>query len=345
MKNQAPQNNDGGPKPGGRAASQPREVPARTTAPVVIERGIREKGYLVGLLLLAGVLFLLGRNLIRGSLVVSWGLAFSGATIVAVLLLVMNRFRLELVESRRELARKEAELSFALKVQQELFPRQLPSTGGLEFSAVCLPASGISGDYYDVLQLQDGRLIFVVADISGKGISAAILMANLQAFLRVVASSGSPPGEVCQQLNLHLHQVTDASRFATIFYGEWHPRERRLRYVNAGHNPPFLLGRRGVQTLRRGGVPLGIFPDYEFETGEVSLNPGDLLALFSDGITEAGAREGREFGEERLYSLLNSRDGQSLAEIEARVLQAVRAWSGDEVEDDMTLMLIRAVDD
>ncbi len=306
---------------------------------------MREKGYLVGFLLVAGVLIYLGRDLARRSVVVSWGLTFGGAMIVAVLLLAVYRFRLELAASRRELARKEAELSFALKVQQALFPRVLPSCGGLEFSAVCIPASGISGDYYDVLQLPDGRLIFAIADISGKGISAAILMANLQAFLRVVATSGSPPGEVCQKLNLHLHQVTDASRFATIFYGEWHPSRRVLRYVNAGHNPPFLIGKTGSRTLKHGGIPLGILPEYTFETGEVPLRPGDLLVMFSDGITEAGAREGKEFGEERLQALIHSQDGKPLSEIEKGILRAVRAWTGDEVEDDMTLVLVRALAD
>jgi sigma-B regulation protein RsbU (phosphoserine phosphatase) len=306
---------------------------------------MREKGYLAGFLFIAGLLLYLGHDLIRRSILLSWGLTFGGAMVVAILLLAVYRFRLELAESRRELARKEAELSFALKVQQALFPRQLPSVGGLEFSAVCIPASGISGDYYDVLQLPDGRLIFAIADISGKGISAAILMANLQAFLRVVASSGSPPGEVCQRLNLHFHQVTDASRFATIFYGEWHPSSRLLRYVNAGHNPPILAGRSGLKMLKEGGIPLGILPAYDFETGEVPLNPGDLLVLFSDGITEAGAREGKEFGEERLKALIESRDGNSLAEIETGILQAVRDWTKDEVEDDMTLVLIRAMRD
>lgn len=305
---------------------------------------MRERLYLTGFLTIAGVLLYLGHDLIRGSLVLTWGLTFGGTTIAAILLLAVYRFRLELAASRRELARKEAELSFALKVQQALLPRELPDAGGLEFSAVCIPASGISGDYYDVLQLPDGRLVFAIADISGKGLSAAILMANLQAFFRVVASSGSPPGEVCRKLNHHFHQVTDSSRFATFFYGEWHPVERRLRFVNAGHNPPILLGSGTRQALQKGGIPLGIFPDSEFETGEVRLDVGDLLVLFSDGITEAGARDGKEFGEERLHALIDQRDGDSLADLESKVLQAVRAWTGDEVEDDMTLVLIRALE-
>src|SRR5204862_6154762 len=133
----------------------------------------------------------------------------------AVLLVALYRVQLELKSSRHQLARKEAELSFALEVQQALFPRQLPDQHGLEFSGICIPARGISGDYYDVMQLPDGRLVFAIADISGKGISAAILMANLQAVLRTLAAANLSPCEICSRLNLHLLQVTDESKFAT----------------------------------------------------------------------------------------------------------------------------------
>lgn len=303
----------------------------------------REKAYLVGFLLIAGFLIYLGHDLVERSFLLSWGLTLGGAVTVAVLGLALYRFRLALAASRHELARKEAELDFALKVQQALFPNHMPSTGGLEFSTVCIPAKGISGDYYDVLELPEGRLGIAIADISGKGISAAILMANLQATLRVVASSGQPPGEVCTRLNLHLHQVTEASRFATLFYGEWHPEERCLRYVNAGHNPPLLLGPSHVQKLDCGGIPLGITLDSEFETGEALLQPGDLLVMYSDGITEAGVREGEEFGEPRLRNLLENARQKSLADIQNEILQAVRSWAGEEVEDDMTLVLVRVL--
>jgi sigma-B regulation protein RsbU (phosphoserine phosphatase) len=254
------------------------------------------------------------------------------------------RLRAELQASRHELARTEAELSFARKVQGELFPRRLPSSGGLAFSAVCIPARGISGDYYDVVHLDDGRLVFTIADVSGKGISAAILMANLQALLRALTAGGDAPGDVCRKLNRHLHQVMDSTRFATFFYGEWTRSEGRIRYVNAGHNPPLLIRPGQTTLLGTGGIPLGIFADAEFETGQVGLDQGDLLLLYSDGITEARSHRDREeeFGEQRLEQIARAHREAAPGEIERAVLGAVRRWSAAEPEDDMTLVVVKA---
>jgi sigma-B regulation protein RsbU (phosphoserine phosphatase) len=304
----------------------------------------RDKIYLAGFLVGAGLLLFLGRGLVQGSALATWGLTFGATTAVAVLLVTLYRVQLELQSSRRQLARKEAELSFALEVQRALFPRHLPVSNGLEFGAVCIPARGISGDYYDVMQFPDGRLVFAIADISGKGISAAILMANVQALLRTLSETGIPPAEVCKRLNHHLHQVTDESKYATFFYAEWKAAERRLSYVNAGHYAPVLLGSLCGRQLDEGGFPLGLFPGSEFQTGEVSLQPGDLLALYSDGLTEAASENGEEFGEQRLQAEIEKRSGESLAEIQAGVLEEVRKWAGDELEDDMTLLMVRAIE-
>ena len=304
----------------------------------------RDKIYLAGFLVGAGLLLFLGRGLVQGSALATWGLTFGATTAVAVLLVTLYRVQLELQSSRRQLARKEAELSFALEVQRALFPRHLPVSNGLEFGAVCIPARGISGDYYDVMQFPDGRLVFAIADISGKGISAAILMANVQALLRTLSETGIPPAEVCKRLNHHLHQVTDESKYATFFYAEWMASERRLSYVNAGHYAPVLLGSLCGRQLDEGGFPLGLFPGSEFQTGEVFLQPGDLLALYSDGLTEAASRNGEEFGEQRLQAEIEKRSGESLAEIQAGVLEEVRKWAGDELEDDMTLLMVRAIE-
>ena len=289
---------------------------------------MRERIYLASFLLIAGFLIFLGHDLIKGSFLLSFGLTFGGTMMVAILALTLYRFRLALAQSRHELARKEVELDFARQVQQALFPRDLPVGSGLEFSAVCIPASGISGDYYDVMQLPNGSVGFAIADISGKGISAAILMANLQATLRVIASSGGSPKRLCIRLNQHLHQVTDAARFATFFYGQWNPDDGCLSYVNAGHNPPHLIGLSRTQSLDHGGIPLGIIPDFDYDTGTVSMEPGELLVLYSDGITEAGARDGSEFGEQRLLGLIAAHNQEPLAEIQNKVLKAVRDWAG-----------------
>ncbi len=304
----------------------------------------RDKVYLVGFLVGAGLLLFLGRGLVQGSALATWGLTFGATTAVAVLLVSLYRVQLELQSSRRQLARKEAELSFALEVQRALFPRHLPESNGLEFAAVCIPARGISGDYYDVMQFPGGRLVFAIADISGKGISAAILMANLQALLRTLAETGIPPAEVCSKLNQHLHQVTDASKFATFFYGEWEAGLERLRYVNAGHNPPIMIGSCDDCRLDAGGFPLGMFDCAEFQTGDVMLSHGDLLVLYSDGITEAVSKRGEEFGETRLKSVIEEHSEKPVAEIQAQVLEAVHQWSGQEPDDDMTLLMVRAIE-
>jgi len=307
----------------------------------------RETVYLFAFLLGAALLVYIGRDLVQGSAFATWGLTFAGATAVAVLAASLYRLRLELQVSRRQLARKDAELSFALEVQRALFPRQLPNTEGLEFSGICIPAHGISGDYYDVMRLPDGRVIFVIADISGKGISAAILMANLQAVLRTLSESIDSPPEICSRLNRHLHQVTDSTRFATFFYAQWHSTTRTIRYVNAGHHPPvFLTASRDAKSngrMDRGGIPLGMFPEAEFQTGEIELKPGDLLVLYSDGVTEAESEMGEEFGEKRLRDVVVSNEQKPLSEVKSAILEAVRKWSSQEQADDMTLLLVRAV--
>lgn len=303
----------------------------------------RDRIYLIGFLAGAGILLFLGRGLVQGSALATWGLTFGATTAVAVLLVSLYRVQLELQSSRRQLARKEAELSFALEVQRALFPRQLPQCSGLEFAGVCIPARGISGDYYDVIRFPDERLVFAIADISGKGISAAILMANMQALLRTLAETGIPPSEVCSRLNRHLHQVTDESKFATFFYAEWNGSTRYLRYVNAGHHPPIVLGSSGGRQLSEGGFPIGMFAACEFQTGELALQPGDLLVLYSDGLTEA-TKSGEEFGDKRLKSEIEKRSQQALGDIQAGVLESVRKWAGDELEDDMTLLMVRSME-
>ncbi len=303
---------------------------------------MRDRLYLLVFLLGAGLLLYVGRGYIAMSTYATFGLTFAGTTAAAILGMVLYRVQLELRASRHELARKEAELNFALEVQQALFPKQFPADGGLEFSAVCVPARGIGGDYYDVLQRSGGRLAFAIADISGKGISAAILMSNVHAVLRTLYDAGHPAGELCSQLNRQLHRVTDGTRFATAFFAEWSVRDRSLTYVNAGHPAPILLGSRSGEQLRSGGPPLGLFPGTDFEVGRIVLQPGDVMALYSDGITEAGESSQREFGAARLEAVLRQHPEKPLHEIRQHVLEAVRDWSGEELEDDMTLLLIRA---
>lgn len=308
---------------------------------------MRDKLYLAGFLLGAGVLLYVGRGFLAQSALLTWGLTFAGTTAVGVLGMALYQVQDQLRASRRELARKEAELTFAREVQRALFPRQFPVDSGLEFAAICVPAAGISGDYYDVLEPSDGRLVFAVADVSGKGLSAAILMSNVHAGLRILVEGGHPPAELCSQLNRHLCRFTESERFATLFYGEWDRAQRRLTYVNAGHTTPILAGcgnGDGCRRLDCGGLPIGLFPDSAFRAGTVTLDSGDLVVLYSDGITEAGIGGAEAFGESRLESLIARHRHRPLADIQQAVLDAVHKWSGREPEDDMTLLLIRASD-
>jgi phosphoserine phosphatase RsbU/P len=303
---------------------------------------MRDKLYLAGFLLAAGVLLYIGRGLLERSALVTGVLVFAGTTAVGVLGLTLYQVQNQLLASRRELARKEAEINFAREVQVALFPREFPADSGLEFSAVCVPAAGISGDYYDILQLSDGRLAFAVADVSGKGLPAAILMSNLHAGLHILVEAGHSPAELCAQLNRHLCQFTEAYRFATFFYAEWNSSARRLTYVNAGHPEPLLVGANGSRRLATGSLPIGLFPNSEFHVATIVLAPGDLVVVYSDGITEAGVLEAEPFGERRLEAVVKAHRHQPLGEIEREVLTAVESWSGKEPGDDMTLMLVRA---
>ena len=277
---------------------------------------------------------------------VTWSLIFGGTTVFSVLLFALYRVQLDLKASRHELLRKEAELSFALQVQKALLPRRLVARSGLEFAAVCIPARGISGDYYDVLEPSSGRLVFALADVSGKGVSAAMLMANVQAGLRMTVEVSSSLLDVVSRLNTHLYQATEGPLFVTLFLGEWRYPEYRLFYVNAGHHIPILLGSDRGRRLDKGGFPLGLFSDTEYEMGDIHFRPRDLLGLYSDGVTEAESPAGEPFGEERLAEVMEAHQGDSLEAMKTQVLKEVRSWSSSSQApaDDMTLMIVRATE-
>ena len=280
-------------------------------------------------------------HLLPASVLLNWAIAFAGGTALAVLAIALYRVRLELQSSRRALNLAQAELGFARQVQQALLPASFPGNSGLEFQAVCIPARGISGDYFDVFELSDERVGIAIADISGKGISAAILMASLQALLRSVTDNEPDPREVCHKLNHHFYRMTEPSRFATFFYAEWCARSRTLKFVNAGHNLPIAIGSCEQVDWRSGGFPMGMFPASRFELGEVCLEPGDVLLLYSDGITDLGESQGRNFGEARLQQVLAQNCNLALEELQLKILNELEVWSNQEPEDDMTMVLIK----
>ncbi len=251
-----------------------------------------------------------------------------------------------LIEEQRQRQRLENEISIAREVQAQLFPQALPSLPGIQLQAICRPARVVSGDYYDFLRLGPTRLGMAIADISGKGISAALLMASLQAALRSqVLLDGHAPestAELVARLNRHLFLNTSQDRYATFFYAVYDAVTRTLRYTNAGHPPPLYIVGEQVTRLEEGGMVIGLFDDCTYEQGTLQVQPGSLFVAYSDGLVEPENVYGEEFGARRLLEVvLHHRKAvpQVLAET---LVAAAEEWAGSpEQADDMTLIVAR----
>jgi len=237
------------------------------------------------------------------------------------------------------------EIRIAGQVQRKLFPQKLPTLDTLEYAAYCRQAGPVGGDYYDFLDLGPGRLGLVLADISGKGVAAALLMANLQASLRSLRGQAwdDLPG-VIQSVNQLFCESTERERYATLFFGCYDDARHALRYVNCGHYPPLVVrAGEGVTRLDSTATVLGLFDRVEVAVGEVELAPGDLLAIFSDGVIEARGRDGEEFGEQRLLRLLRKNREREIAEMPPALSDSLMAYAAFGQEDDLTLVVARAV--
>ncbi len=250
----------------------------------------------------------------------------------------------ELIEEQRQRQKLENELTIAREVQTQLFPRALPEMTGLELAAVCRAARVVSGDYYDFVNLGHSRLGMAIADISGKGISAALLMASLQAALRgqALVNGHRTTAEVVSSLNRHLFLNTSDDRYATLFYAEYDAASRSLSYTNAGHCAPFFVTGNTVKKLDEGGTVVGLFDRADYKQVTVPAEPGSLFVGFSDGLLEPENVYGEEFGTSRLANeVLRLRDvpAERLAE---GLLSAVEQWAGSpEQADDMTVIVAR----
>jgi sigma-B regulation protein RsbU (phosphoserine phosphatase) len=266
----------------------------------------------------------------------------------------MTEYVQSLVKERVQKERLERELEIAREVQEQLFPRQAPQMGRMELTGMCLPARVVSGDYYDFLEFSGNRMGMAVGDICGKGISAALLMANLQAALRsnVIqffreTSPGAPTPDgavasVVKTLNDQICSYTSANKYSTFFYAVYDDANLSLTYCNAGHNPPLYFNHDGCRRLSTGGTVVGIFPDAEYEQETVRLTGGDLLVAYTDGIVESVNEYGEEFGEERLVQLIEANRGSSAEDIQKAVLDRVLTWSYEEErDDDMTLIVAK----
>jgi sigma-B regulation protein RsbU (phosphoserine phosphatase) len=244
------------------------------------------------------------------------------------------------------------DIALASEVQRRLLPEAPPRAEGVEFAAASVPARRIGGDYYDFVELRDRGIGIALADVSGKGVAAALIMSVVQASLRLISSEGDvPPPRLVARMNEFIYRSTPASKYATFFYAQLDG-QRRLRYVNAGHNPPYLLraGRRStagsappeIEELSVGGTVVGMFPEIEYEEATVELCPGDVLLAFTDGVPEAHNPESEEFGEERLQLLLHQTAHLPADEIGARISAEMKDWIRDaEQYDDLTFIVMK----
>ncbi len=268
------------------------------------------------------------------------------AVIVGIALSTYDSMRRQIERSYRTEREKEAlerDLKIARDVQQQLLPRGAPSFEGLELAGICIPAVGIGGDYFDFLPRDDRRIGLVIADVSGKGIPAALLMAGLQASLRSLGLSTDDPAKLNAGLNNMMFAQSSSSRYATLFQAVYDARTRRLVYSNAGHHPALVLRGSERIELGGGGFPIGMFEDARYERSECDLRPGDLIALYTDGVVELTNRRGEEFGVERLARALSDGADAGPQELLDRALAALGSWSdGGEGRDDITLVLGRA---
>ena len=246
----------------------------------------------------------------------------------------------ERLESERRVAQ---ELEIAKNVQARLFPQAAPALRTLEYAGACIPARQVGGDYYDFLSLGQNRLGLVVGDVSGKGIAAALLMANLQANLRSqCAMAADEPQRLLGSVNQLFCENTTDSAYATLFFAEYDDQSRRLRYANCGHLTGLLLrGDGAVERLAATGTVLGLFADWECTTEELVLFSGDTLLLYTDGVTESFNQSGEEFGEQRLVEALRRHLGSSSQALLGAIVDEVRRFSPREQHDDITLVVAR----
>ena len=254
--------------------------------------------------------------------------------------LEVNELAHSLAEEAAGHQRAQREVEIAREVQQHLFP-QIPAVPGMDLAGHCRPALGVGGDYYDVVPLDDGRLMIAIGDVSGKGIAAALLMASLRASLRGIVDAGSHDlARIVKKLNRLIHESSTANRYATLFFAIYDPGTRELRYVNAGHNPPIVLRGGEAIHLEACGPVVGLLKDVEYEEQGLALLPGDLFIGYTDGISEAMTVDDEEWGEERMQAAVEAVRERSAKEILDVVFRGADEFAaGAPQHDDMTLLI------
>lgn len=305
---------------------------------------------------------LLGCTLLRWMVPVNetfWALFRESAPLVVVVCVasssigyVVSEVQEKLKEKNRQLQQavekgttalhhQEQELNRAREIQQDLMPKELPQLPRVELAGAWQPARTVGGDYFDVIQLDSNRLGICIGDVAGKGITAALLMANLQASFRAFATPEESPAAVCAKLNAFLCSNLAPGKFVTFFYAILNAEDRTLRYENAGHCPAILLKAGGETELLSGdGAVLGVLPDWQYKDFSVQLAADDRLLLFTDGVTEAANAQFEEFGNQRIIQSVRSKEGTVTAlATQRRILEEVTTFCSSNFQDDATILV------
>ncbi len=257
------------------------------------------------------------------------------------MVVAMNNARL--YQESLEKQKLEEELALARQIQLALLPRVYPKSGLFELCAFTQPARQVGGDYYDFFKTEDGRVGIAIADATGKGMPAAMLMSLVQASLRAEAKNRLCPSRLISNINQLIFSSTSPEKFATMFYGEFDPESRRLIYCNAGHNYPVLIHQDGkVEFLDTGGLILGAFEEALYEKGEALLQRDDTLFFYSDGLTENFNEEDEEFGEKRLLDLLLANRFLDPERLKEKVIEEATDFTGGVPPwDDLTMLVLK----
>ncbi len=248
-----------------------------------------------------------------------------------------------LLEQEQMLTHIQEEHRLAADIQARLLPKSAPVLEGYDISGVSYPAKAVGGDYFDFIKINDERLAFCVADISGKGIPAALLMSNLQATIRTESLLSPCPCECLNRSNKLLYQNTESNKFATLFYGVLDTDKHMIVYANAGHNRPFIVRGNGkYEELCTAGIVLSMLEQFEYPEDTCAIYPGEMLVIYSDGVTEAINEQQEEFGEHRLWELTSSLRGKKADDIVDEIIKEIGLFTGTQDQfDDITLMVIK----
>jgi len=269
---------------------------------------------------------------------------------VSIVIFLVEQIQRKLQEKNQSLERavekgsialqqQEQELDRARQIQQDLLPKTIPQLPGVQIAGAWQPARTVGGDYFDVIRLDDHRLGICIGDVAGKGITAALLMANLQASFRAFATPEASPAVVCAKLNAFVCGNVATGKFITFFYAVLDAEHRTLTYENAGHCPSLLIRKTGkVDSLCGQGALLGVLPDWIYKDSEIRLESGDRLLLYTDGVTEAENQQSEEFGEDRLVRAAQTGDGTAV-QIQRKIMETVTEFCVKNFHDDATLVV------